>query len=167
MYPPQIADIRSALIKALPGDIDAISRLADRVQKLAPARRDLTDRCEFSQAQTMRRLLILPVKGWTDNDAHRARYALDKIAALRAEPGPRAALALACYGIERDDLPAALALLEADKPEPAPTLAPKAARKSKPKTQAAAPEADGELDAETQAALDALQREAESLSKAG
>jgi hypothetical protein len=115
LYPAQIADVRSRLIQTLPVDPDRISALSDRIQKSAKYSPTLTSGCEFSQAQVMRRLLILPVKGWTDGDARRAENAIAAITALKAQEGPLAALQLACYGIERGDLEAAIATLEAAK----------------------------------------------------
>lgn len=178
MYPPQIAEIRARLIQTLPRDPDAISALADRIQKLARHAPLLTAGCEFSQAQAMRRLLILPVKAWTDNDAHRAQYALAAIERLQADPAQHAALALACYGIERADLPAAIALLEQarDAPQPAPqptpddpALAPKTGKQRSRAAIKPLESLDDEaaLDPETQAALDDLKREVQGLTKAG
>lgn len=185
---PEIANLRLELLQVLPKDPDAISGLADRLQKLAKYDRALTARCEFSRALQMRRLVILPLKGWKDTDARAARAALETIEQLRAAPGLAAALELACYGIERGDLSKAVVLLEQARdaqcsqnamsqekpieaeakllPEKGPD--PEPAKKAKPKTKPKALESlesldDAELDEQTKADLDALEREVKSL----
>jgi len=113
MYSLQVAEIRSKLLRLIPNDPDAISRLSDHIQKLAKFHPSLTAGCEFSQAQLMRRLLILPRTQWQPTDTNRAAAAVKKIQALLIEPGPNAALKLACYGIARADLDEAIRSLEA------------------------------------------------------
>ena len=193
MLPPEIATIRTRLLQIVPNDPDAISGLADRLQKLAKYDPELTRGCEFSKALQMRRLVILPLKGWKDTDARTALMAMNAIGRLQVAPGLAAALELACYGIERQDLPEAVHHLEQmrgrlanldDKPAqpvseaslaPEPNSKPAAyARKAKTKRSEVKPGQplaslttldEAELDEQTKAELEALEAEVKKLKK--
>ncbi len=179
MLKDRIADLRERLLKTLPADPNQISGLADRIQKLAKYDRGLTRSCDFSQAQKMRRLVILKAQAWGVQEQRWASRALDWIGALSQQRGPQAALALACFGVEHRDLGDALNQLEAARaaeapaeepqPEPAEAAPVKPARKKKAKAEPVEEEESDDLalDAQTQAELDALLKEAEGLKKKG
>jgi hypothetical protein len=176
MQRPQILQPRARLLPLLPKDAEQVGRWSDRIQKLAKHNSELVRLCDFNQAAKLRRLIALPPPAWTKKEALWAQDALDQIESLREKPGPAAALALACFGIERDDLKEAIAMLEdarekAKEPAASPPKAPEAEAKlpKKPKEkQKAKPQAepdDEELDPKTQAELDALKAEVERMQK--
>jgi len=160
MKPSEIAELRAKLLNTIPQDSNTAIGLADRIQKVSRDHPELTLLCEYHQAQRMRRLIALPLKAWGILEARWAAEALEKIADLSRREGLEAALALACYGIQRADLENAFRALG----KPAPTK--KSAAKPKAKQEIVAEvNDDEEFDSETQAELDALMREVQSLKK--
>lgn len=157
MKPSEIAGLRASLLKVIPQDPNAAIGLADRIQKVAKDHPELTRLCEYFQAHRMRRLIWLPLKAWGLLEARWAAEALEKIADLSKREGYEAALALACFGIQRADFDKAMQALAK------PAQMKKSAAKSKQAKQEIVESDDEELDPETQAGLDALLREVQTL----
>jgi len=152
------AEVRSNLLQTITiKDPSQVGQYADRAQKLSPDRPDLTVLCDFSQAQKMRRLMILPLKAWKLTEIHWAEYALAKIGELRQNPSLQATLALACFGVVRPGLEDAFTDVQR---MGKPAKKPKAQPEPKPEPEG---EDDEELDPQTRADLDAVLREAEKL----
>jgi cell division septation protein DedD len=100
-------EYREKLEKLIGMSLDELGQASDRIQKLSrrtPETLALTALCEFSQAQRIRRLLILSPRTWGQLEVRWAKQIVERVAELRNVEGPAAALALACMGGQRKDL---------------------------------------------------------------
>lgn len=93
-------------------DRSQVLAIGDRIQRLAPLAPKLTIHCTMSMPMKARRLLTLPAQSWHELEIRWAREILAEIARLELESGPEYDLALACCGVQREGLDAAMELLE-------------------------------------------------------
>ncbi len=93
-------------------DRSQVLAIGDRIQRLAQFAPRLTVRCQMTNPMKVRRLLTLPAQSWHELEIRWAKELLAEIQRLELESGPEVELALACCGVGRDGLDAALELLE-------------------------------------------------------
>ena len=92
---------------------DAVLAAHDRIQHWAKTRPEFVARCKFGRSMQVRRLKNVQPKHWNPTDWAGAEAVLVEIENLRKTAhDPACVLALAVLGVETDDLPAVLALLE-------------------------------------------------------
>jgi hypothetical protein len=93
-------------------DRSQVLSVGDRIQRLAQFAPRLTARCQMANPMKVRRLLTLPAQSWHEIEIRWAKELLAEIKRLELENGPEIELALACCGVGREGLDAALEELE-------------------------------------------------------
>lgn len=144
---------------------DEVVAMSDKIQRRQKEQPELTRRCEVGAAMRMRRLMTVPASSWQGTEERWAKDAIHYIHEMSKLSGAEFDLALACYGVRRPGLDAALKKLEAghDVQRQEQKQAPRQAQVAPAVQPADNAIPDDELDDETRAALDAVLAEAAAL----
>lgn len=93
---------------------DRVLNLADRIQDRDKHKPELTALCKFGRSMQVRRLRSVAPRNWHQGDYSNAESILEEIDSLiKNEAKPENALALACLGVEVEELDNALVLIGA------------------------------------------------------